>query len=139
VCSSVNRRPILDGIKVVELATVIAAPSCAAVLADFGADVTKVEAPGGDMWRAFGANFGNENRGKKSVVIDIKDPDQLVVLKAMIADCDVFVTNVRGAPLKRVGLDYETIHAANPKLIYAQLSAWGQTGPMSVSGGDSLH
>ena len=136
--SSRGRRPILGGIKVVELATVIAAPSCAAVLADFGADVTKVEAPGGDMWRGFGANFGNENRGKKSVVIDIKEPEQLAVLKAMIADSDIFVTNVRGAPLKRVGLDYETIHAANPKLIYAQLSAWGQTGPMSVSDGAKL-
>ena len=124
--------PILKGIKVVELATVIAAPSAAAVLADFGAEVTKIEAPGGDMWRAFGPNFGNENRGKKSVVIDIKDPEQLAVLKAMLADSDVFVTNVRSAPLQRVGLDYGTIRKEMPKLIYAQLSAWGQTGPMSV-------
>jgi crotonobetainyl-CoA:carnitine CoA-transferase CaiB-like acyl-CoA transferase len=113
--------PILKGIKVVELATVIAAPSCAAVLADFGAEVTKIEAPGGDMWRAFGASFGNENRGKKSVVIDIKQPEQLAVLKAMLADSDVFVTNVRGAPLKRAGLDYETIHAEMP-----QLSKWAR-------------
>ena len=124
--------PILKGIKVIELATVIAAPSCAAVLADFGAEVTKIEAPGGDMWRAFGPNFGNENRGKKSVVIDIKDPEQLAVLKGMLADSDVFVTNVRGAPLQRVGLDYATISKEMPKLVYAQLSAWGQSGPMSV-------
>merc|ERR1740117_387247 len=96
--------PILQGIKVVELATVIAAPSCAAVLADFGADVTKIEAPSGDMWRAFGPNFGNENRGKKSVVIDTKNPEQLAILKAMLADSDVFITNVRGAALKRSGL-----------------------------------
>ena len=132
--------------QVVELATVIAGPSAAAVLADFGAEVTKVEAPGGDMcapnpsppppprrdasarrqcaaegsccerrWRVYGSQFGNENRGKKSVELDIKDPEQLAVLRAMIADSDIFLTNVRPAPLQRATLDYETLHAENPR------------------------
>jgi crotonobetainyl-CoA:carnitine CoA-transferase CaiB-like acyl-CoA transferase len=132
---------VLAGIRVVELATIIAAPACAAVMADMGADVIKIEAPTGDFWRRsalpmqrgtgrqWGSYFDNHNRGKKSVVLDIATDEGLRALLALIAEADVFVTNVRRAGLVRKGLDYEQLAAAHPRLIYAHLTAWGRDGP----------
>lgn len=130
---------VLNGVKVVELATVIAAPAAATVLADFGADVIKVEAPDGDYFRQeaislqrhhpHGPLFENVNRGKRSVVVDLKKGGGVATLKKLIADADVFVTNVREAALQRLGLDYESLRAEYPRLIYGHLTAWGRTGP----------
>ena len=132
---------VLAGIRVVELATIIAAPACAAVMADMGAEVIKIEAPTGDFWRRsalplqrgtgrqWGSYFDNHNRGKKSVVLDIGTDEGLRALLALIAEADVFVTNVRRAGLARKGLDYEQLAAAHPRLIYAHLTAWGRDGP----------
>jgi crotonobetainyl-CoA:carnitine CoA-transferase CaiB-like acyl-CoA transferase len=96
--------PILKGIRVIELATVVAAPAAAAMMADLGADVIKVETPKGDVWRQqaigltpnrqWGVFFENNNRGKRSIVLDIKNPDALEALKKLIGEADVFVTNV---------------------------------------------
>ena len=140
--SQKNGTPVLKGVKVVELATVIAAPSASAVLADFGASVVKVERLGvGDTWRLDRANltpnsawgggphFANHNRGKQSVALDVKDPVHLAALKVLIQSADVFVTNVRSGAMDRAGLGYATLSKENPRLVYAILSAWGLDGP----------
>lgn len=137
--------PALNGIRVVELATVVAAPTACAVLADFGADVIKVENSSGDPFRKeaiglqpsheHGAMFDNFNRGKRSVVLDLtKEADKASMLK-LIASADVFVTNVRADPLSRLNLDYETLHAKFPRLVYGHLTAWGREGPQKDSPG----
>jgi crotonobetainyl-CoA:carnitine CoA-transferase CaiB-like acyl-CoA transferase len=135
-------RPILTGIRVVELATVVAAPSCAAVLADLGASVIKIERLGvGDTWRldrahltpdsawGGGPHFANNNRGKQSIQLDIKDPVHLEALKTLLSTADVFVTNVRSKALDRSGLGYPALSKEFPSLVYAILSAWGLDGP----------
>lgn len=134
--------PVLQGVRVIELATVIAAPSASAVLADFGATVIKVERLGvGDTWRLDRANltpdsawgggphFANNNRGKRSVALDVKDPVHLEALKTLIRSADVFVTNVRSGALDRAGLGYPQLSKECPRLVYAILSAWGLDGP----------
>ncbi|KAJ9448425.1 E-cinnamoyl-CoA:R-phenyllactate CoA transferase [Diplonema papillatum] len=137
-----QQRQMLSGIRVVELATVIAGPACAAVMADFGADVVKVERPGGDSWRGDratktpddpwgGPHFAQNNRGKRSVVLDLKQPGHLQALRRLIRTADVFVTNVRYPALKRMGLDYESLKAEHPRLIFAILTAWGLQGERS--------
>eukprot|EP00928_Gymnodinium_smaydae_P048041 TRINITY_DN32091_c0_g1_i1.p1 TRINITY_DN32091_c0_g1~~TRINITY_DN32091_c0_g1_i1.p1 ORF type:complete len:390 (+),score=58.66 TRINITY_DN32091_c0_g1_i1:55-1224(+) len=130
---------MLQGVRVVELATVLAAPSATAALADYGADVIKVESPSGDMWRneakrlnpnaSHGPMFDNTNRGKKSVVMDLKKDEDVQLLHRLLETADVFVTNVTTQALVRLGLDYETIRERYPKLVYAHLTGWGRTGP----------
>jgi crotonobetainyl-CoA:carnitine CoA-transferase CaiB-like acyl-CoA transferase len=130
---------LLEGVKVVELATWVAAPSCAAVMADWGADVIKIESPMGDATRAFSSDtpggpgpiFNNENRGKKGVVLDTHRPEGRAALHALLRDADVFVTNIRTGSLKRLGLDYESLKAAYPRLIYAAVSGFGLDGPFA--------
>lgn len=127
----------LEGVKVVDMTTVVVGPICGRTLADQGADVVKVEAPGGDLLRtmAKGARnpgmsgkFMNFNRNKRSICLDIKQPEGLEALKKLIAAADVFVTNVRPAALARAGLDYESLAEANPRLIYCGIVAFGQGG-----------
>ena len=129
---------LLQGLKVVEMATWVAGPSAAAVLADWGADVVKVESPIGDATRAFQPDteespgnpiFTNENRGKKGVVLDISRPEGRRALKALLAGADIFVTNVRPASMKRQGLDYASLKAEFPTLIYAAVTGYGLVGP----------
>ena len=79
--------------------------------------------------RGHGSMFDNANRGKKSVVLDLKKPEDISALRSLLQTADVFVTNVRGEALKRIGLDYETLRASYPGLVYAHLTAYGQTGP----------
>src|ERR1700754_1566413 len=104
---------LLEGLKVVEMATWVAGPSAAAVLADWGAQVVKVEGPIGDATRAFALDteespgnpiFTNENRGKKGVVLDLSKPGGRDALKALLRDADIFITNVRPGSMKRLGL-----------------------------------
>jgi crotonobetainyl-CoA:carnitine CoA-transferase CaiB-like acyl-CoA transferase len=129
---------LLEGLKVVEMSTWVAGPSCAAVMADWGAEVVKVESPIGDATRAFAPDtpespgnpiFTNENRGKLGVVLDISRPEGRDALKGLIRQADVFVTNTRPASLKRLGLDYESLKAECPRLIYAAVTGYGLTGP----------
>eukprot|EP01065_Artemidia_motanka_P038438 TRINITY_DN47292_c0_g1_i1.p2 TRINITY_DN47292_c0_g1~~TRINITY_DN47292_c0_g1_i1.p2 ORF type:complete len:412 (+),score=140.01 TRINITY_DN47292_c0_g1_i1:143-1237(+) len=108
-------------------------------MADFGADVIKVEAPEGDYFRkealaltrdrTHGILFENVNRGKRSVVLDLKKSGDVEDMLKLIATADVFVTNVRAEALKRLGLDYASLHRRFPRLVFAHLTAWGLEGP----------
>lgn len=140
-----NRRT-LEGIKVVDLSTFVAAPVCARMLADMGAQVTKIEAFRGDPWRmtAKGCTgttdeempvFDIYNAGKKSIKLNIKHPDGMKILLDMMADADVFVTNTRLNSLKKLGLDYESVKDKFPKLIYASITGYGDKGPDAASPG----
>lgn len=125
---------LLQGLRVVEMATWIAAPGCAAVMADWGADVIKVESPAGDATRAFYPEpgnpiFGMENRGKKGVVLDTARAEGRDALVTLLREADVFITNLRPGSLKRCGLDYESLRDRLPRLIYASVSGVGLQGP----------
>ncbi|ADG11544.1 CoA transferase [Caulobacter segnis] len=130
---------MLEGLRVVELATYIAAPGAAGIMADWGADVIKVESPEGDPMRRFFDTIGSDqdanpvfeldNRGKRAVVLDIRSDLGREALKALVATADIFLTNVRPAALARAGLSHETLKAVNPRLIYASLTGYGLTGP----------
>ena len=136
---------LLRGVKVVEFASYIAAPAAACMLADWGADVIKVERPGGDAMRAAFADvkselkgnptFDLDNRGKRGVVLDISKPEGRDALAKLAADADVFITNVRAPALKRAGLDYETLKAANPRLVYSIVTGYGLDGPDAAKPG----
>lgn len=130
---------LLKGLKVVEFASYIAAPGAAGILADWGAEVIKVERPEGDPMRnVFGdakselsgnPTFALDNRGKRGVVLDISKPEGRDALARLAAEADVFLTNVRPASLKRARLDDETLRAANPRLVYAVVTGYGLDGP----------
>ena len=130
---------LLKGLKVVEFASYIAGPGTACILGDWGADVIKVERPGGDSMRHIfadlktdlGSNptFDVDNRGKRGVVLDISKPQGRDALAKLAAEADVFLTNVRPAALRRAGLDDETLRAANPRLVYAVITGYGLEGP----------
>jgi len=132
----------LEGVKVVELGIWVAAPAAGAVLADWGADVVKIEDPKrGDPLRGLAATgllpqgleinpvFLLDNRGKRSVTIDITEDSARNVLHRLLADADVFVTNLRTRVLERVGLTYEKLREVNPRLVYAALTGYGRSGP----------
>jgi crotonobetainyl-CoA:carnitine CoA-transferase CaiB-like acyl-CoA transferase len=131
---------ILSGVRVAEMGLWVAGPAAGGVLADWGADVVKIEPPSGDpMRKLFGALSGSKerrcppfdlyNRGKRSVAVDVNTPDGRDLAERIIADSDVFVTNMRPAFLQRVGLDHERLRAAHPRLVYASLTGYGLTGP----------
>lgn len=128
---------LLEGLKVIELATWIAAPGCAMIMADWGADVIKVESAAGDATRAFLPDapeitgspiFSMENRGKRGIVLDISAPSGREALIRLLAEADVFITNVRPGALKRARLDYDSLRDALPRLIYASVSGYGLEG-----------
>jgi crotonobetainyl-CoA:carnitine CoA-transferase CaiB-like acyl-CoA transferase len=131
---------LLQGLKVVEWSTWVAGPGCAAVMADWGADVIKVESAAGDATRAFFPDtaespgnpvFTMENRGKRGVVLDTSRPEGRAALVALLKQADVFVTNVRPGSLKRAGLDYDSLKDELPHLIYANVTGYGLTGEMA--------
>jgi succinyl-CoA:(S)-malate CoA-transferase subunit B len=128
----------LAGIRVIDVATVIAAPYCAAILAEFGADVIKVEHPvGGDPCRRFGTpshrgdtlTWLSEARNKRSVTIDLHRPDGVELFKRLVADSDIVCENFRPGTLERWGVGWEVLRALNPGLIMLRVSGYGQTGP----------
>ncbi len=129
---------MLKGLRVVELASYIAAPGAAGILADWGAEVIKIEAPAGDPMRNFfdglsGPEHGNpvfelDNRGKRGVVLDISSPEGREAAIRLVATADIFLTNVRPGSLKRAGLDFDTLHADHPALIYCSLTGYGLQG-----------
>jgi crotonobetainyl-CoA:carnitine CoA-transferase CaiB-like acyl-CoA transferase len=128
---------LLADLKVVEWSTWIAGPGCAAVMADWGANVIKIESATGDATRGFWPDtaetpgnpiFSNENRGKRGVVLNLGQPEGRAALIAILKDADVFITNVRPGALKRARLDYESLKAELPRLIYANVTGYGLTG-----------
>jgi crotonobetainyl-CoA:carnitine CoA-transferase CaiB-like acyl-CoA transferase len=128
----------LSQIKVVEISLAMAGPFCGMMLGDYGADVIKIERVGhGDDSRAWppyfhggmSHYFASANRNKKSVALDLKDPEGVEVVKRLIAEADVVIDNYRYGALARAGLDYQTLAAENPRLIYCSISGFGASGP----------
>src|SRR5882672_10230000 len=137
----------LKGIKVVELAQIMAGPTCGMMLADMGADVIKVEKlPGGDDTRSYtepaikgeSAAFMILNRNKRGVAVNLKTPGGLEVVKRLIAEADVVTENYRKGTLEKLGLGYEVLQKLNPRLIYCAVSGYGRTGPYADKGGFDL-
>jgi len=136
-----------SGLKVIEIARVLAGPWIGQTLADLGADVIKVESPGGDDTRAWGppfldkgddrsaAYFHGANRGKKGITLDFKNPGDLARLKALIADADVLIENFKVGGLEKFGLDYNSLAADHPTLVYCSVTGFGQTGPYAHKAG----
>ena len=131
---------LLEGIRVVEMGLWVAGPAAGGLLADWGAEVVKIEMPGGDpMRKLFGALSGSKeercppfdlyNRGKKSIALDVNHADGIALVQRLVASADVFVTNMRPQFLQRVGLDHATLLAQHPRLVYASLTAYGLEGP----------
>lgn len=128
----------LKGIRVIDLSRILAGPYCTMLLADLGAEVLKVEQPGaGDGTRQWGppwvgdqsAYFLSVNRNKKSLTLNLKHPEGQEILKKLLSNADILVENFKPGTLKRMGLDYETLSADYPGLIYCSITGYGQTGP----------
>jgi len=138
----------LSGIKVVEYAVFHAGPGAGAILGDLGAEVIKVEAPGGDPlrnWERIGARsfmlpnnknllFEISNRNKRDICVDIMRPEGRAILERLVADADVFLTNVRKSTKEKLGIDYETLRKINPRIVHANVSGFGPTGPVADVG-----
>jgi formyl-CoA transferase len=135
----------LAGLRVIDLTQVMAGPFCTMLLADFGADVIKIEPPNGDSTRTMPGAVGTDspsfnavNRGKRSVVLNLKAQEGVDAVKALARGADVFVENYRPGALDKLGLGYKDLAALNPRLIYASISGYGQTGPHRHKGGFDL-
>jgi crotonobetainyl-CoA:carnitine CoA-transferase CaiB-like acyl-CoA transferase len=138
-------RTALEGIRVLDVTQVMAGPFCAMQLCDMGADVIKVEPPGGDSARRMAGASGTEsagfnalNRGKRGIVLDLATPRAQEVMRRLVATTDVLVENYRPGVMRRFGLDYATLAPDHPALIYASISGYGQTGPDAAKGGFDL-
>jgi formyl-CoA transferase len=138
-------RSALEGIRVLDVTQVMAGPFCAMQLCDMGADVIKVEPPGGDSTRrmagasgAESAGFNALNRGKRGIVLDLATPRGQDVMRRLLATTDILVENYRPGVMRRFGLDYATLAPDHPALIYASISGYGQTGPDAAKGGFDL-
>lgn len=137
----------LAGIKVVELARILAGPWAGQTLADLGADVIKVEAPEGDDTRRWGppfidrdgeksaAYFHATNRGKRGITCDFRTPEGQETVRRLVADADVLIENFKVGGLTKYGLDYESLKKVNPRLIYCSITGFGQTGPYAHRAG----
>ncbi|HRO63569.1 CoA transferase [Thermomonas sp.] len=146
--SSSNTAP-LAGLKVVELARILAGPWIGQTLADLGADVIKIEAPMGDDTRRWGPPFVTRadggagdaayyhacNRGKRSLVADLRDADDVARVHKLAARADVFIENFKVGGLARFGLDYPSLHGRNPRLVYCSVTGFGQDGPYAARAG----
>jgi crotonobetainyl-CoA:carnitine CoA-transferase CaiB-like acyl-CoA transferase len=140
-----TRPPALDGIRVLDLSRILAGPWCTQNLADLGADVIKIERPHvGDDTRAWGppylkdgdgrdtsesAYYLSANRNKRSVEADMATPEGAALIRELAAASDILVENFKVGGLKKYGLDYESLKAINPRLIYCSITGFGQTGP----------
>jgi len=137
----------LSGVKVIELARILAGPWAGQTLADLGADVIKVEAPEGDDTRRWGppfieregdrsaAYFHATNRGKRSVICDFRTAEGQALVRRLVADADVLIENFKVGGLAKYGLDYDSLRIANPRLIYCSITGFGQTGPYAHRAG----
>jgi crotonobetainyl-CoA:carnitine CoA-transferase CaiB-like acyl-CoA transferase len=130
-----NAPGALAGIRIIELASYVSGPYAGMLLADFGAEVIKIESPGaGDPFRGWGAGdysptFGSLNRNKKGVVIDLKAPEGVGAARRLIATADVVIENFRSGALERLGLGYDELSLTNPRLIFCSITGFGNTGP----------
>src|SRR5512142_607582 len=117
--------------KVIDLTRVRAGPTCVRQLADWGADCIKVENPEDDGFAGdrHGSDFQNLHRNKRSIAVDLKKPQGVAILKALVKDADVLVENYRPDVKFRLGIDYETLKKINPRLVYGSISGFGQDGP----------
>lgn len=136
----------LKGVRIVELAHIMAGPVCGLMLADMGADVIKVEKPTGDDSRRFvppeingeAAAYMMMNRNKRGISLNLKDPAAVEILRKLLANADVVVENYRTGTMQKLGLAYEDLAKINPKLIYCEISGFGRTGPYAERGGFDL-
>ncbi len=140
-----NTRAPLDGLRVLDFTEYGAGPWCTMLLGDLGADVVKVERPGGDGFRSWGAQPGGDglaflqlNRNKRSVVLDLKESEGQEFARQLAAQFDVLIENFRPGVMQKAGLSYELLREINPRLIYCSISGYGQTGPLSNRGGFDL-
>ena len=124
------------GLRVLDFSTTIAGPHCTRMLADMGAEVIKIESAEGETMRTrppvrnnFSTAFGQLNVGKKSLVLDLKSPKAIEILRRLVASTDILVENFRPGVMRRLKLDYGSLHGLNPRLIYCSISGYGQTGP----------
>jgi crotonobetainyl-CoA:carnitine CoA-transferase CaiB-like acyl-CoA transferase len=131
-----NSTKSFHGLRVLDFSTTIAGPHCARMLADMGAEVIKIEQAEGETMRSrpplrngCSTTFGQLNVGKKSLVLDLKSPDAIEIIRRLVAGADILVENFRPGVMRRLKLDYGSLHALNPKLIYCSISGYGQTGP----------
>lgn len=138
--SNLNKPSMLSGIRIIDLTTIIFGPYGTQMLADMGADIVKIEAPGGDRFRQMGKPAKTPgmggchmtlNRGKRSVELDLKSEKDLNALKSLLQNADVFVHNIREKAAKRLGLDFDDIKSINPNLIYVHCVGFGSGGPYS--------
>lgn len=141
----------LNKIRVLDLSRILAAPWAAQMLGDLGADVIKVERPRvGDDSRRFGppflkdsegrdttesAFFISANRNKRSITVDLSKPEGQALVRQLVAQCDVLIENYKVGDLQRYGLDHESLHAVNPRLVYCSVTGFGQTGPYAARPG----
>jgi crotonobetainyl-CoA:carnitine CoA-transferase CaiB-like acyl-CoA transferase len=131
-------RGALDGIRVLELAQVVAGPFCGTLMAEFGAEVIKTEMPGrGDDLRRLGPSEGGhsywfavDNRNKKLMTLDLHLPKGQEIVKKLVAQCDVVLENFRPGVLEKWGLGWDALHAVNPRMVMARITAFGQNGPL---------
>ncbi len=128
----------LSGFRILDLSRVLSGPVATMLLADQGADVIKVEPPGGDITRQMGvgrdgmsAGFLNMNRGKRAIALDLKQPRAIEIVKQLARSADVFVQNFRPGAIDAMGLGADVIRALNPKIIYVSISGFGETGPFA--------
>ena len=136
----------LEGLRVVDITQYVAGPYATLVLADMGAEVIKVERPGGDVYRRQGpvflegesASFLTLNRGKRSVVLDLGAEDDREALHRLLADADVLVENGKPGSMAKFGFGWEDVHARHPRLVYLSISGFGQEGPDAELGGYDL-
>ena len=136
-----EKRKLLEGLKVIEYANFVAAPISGRVLADWGAEVIKIEPAFGDTTRAVGMQwnfptgedecplFEMENSGKKGIVVDTSSPEGAKIILKLLEDADIFITNTRQKALVKSGLDYESVHKVAPHIVYAHLLGYGDKGP----------
>lgn len=130
----------LQGIRVLDLTQVLAGPMCTMMLGDAGADIIKIEPPGGDssrrmgppFWAGEGAEFLALNRNKRSIVLDLKDPADQEVMRELLKTADVLVENYRTGVMERLGISWEVVHELNPRLVYCSISGFGRTGPRAM-------
>ena len=133
----------LEGIRVLDFSTHTAGPACCAMMADLGAEVIKVELPveGDDTRRlansiqGYSTQFMWNNRGKKSITVDLKDPDGAAAILELGKTCDIVFETMKPGSMKKMGLDYEAFKAVKPDIIYCSISAFGQTGPKAKDPG----
>ena len=138
----------LGGLRVLDLTIAMAGPLATSRLGDLGADVTKIESPAGDFsrqWPLNGYRHGGDssafmmlNRNKRSMIVNLKEEEGRDILYRMARDADILIQNFRPGVDKRLGIDFETLHAINPKLVYVSISGYGDSGPMVDRPGQDL-